>query len=179
MLLLYDEILFTWWWGKSRTITATIAPNILECFGSIHKGQFTLRVWNICKALLCFTWICAHQRVSHMAYVMFYDTCNIWHASNFPLKYLPPMWTMFSKAHIAYLTSFKTRSCTCAALLHMCFVPAQYTLHFHCICASLLLNKCCMLVYMYSGLQNCCNVWPFSTGLNVALNRVGIVLRVG
>ena len=32
---------------------------------------------------------------------------------------------------------------------------------------------------VYSGLQNCCNVWPFSTGLNVALNRVGIVLRVG
>ena len=30
----------------------------------------------------------------------------------------------------------------------------------------------------YSGLQNCCNVWPFSTELNVALNRVGIALRV-
>ena len=31
----------------------------------------------------------------------------------------------------------------------------------------------------YSGIQNRCNVWPFSTGLNVALNKVGIVLRVG
>ena len=32
---------------------------------------------------------------------------------------------------------------------------------------------------MYSGLQNHCNVWPFSTELNVVLNRVGIALRVG
>ena len=31
----------------------------------------------------------------------------------------------------------------------------------------------------YSGLQNCCNVWPFSTKLNVVLNRVGIALSVG
>ena len=34
-------------------------------------------------------------------------------------------------------------------------------------------------VVLYSGLQNRCNVWPFSTGLNVALNRVEIALRVG
>ena len=33
--------------------------------------------------------------------------------------------------------------------------------------------------YIYSGLQNCCNVWPFLTELNVVLNRVGIALRVG
>ena len=31
----------------------------------------------------------------------------------------------------------------------------------------------------YSGLQNRCNVWPFSTELNVVLNRVGIALRFG
>ena len=83
-----------------------------------------------------------------------YGLCHVlWHLQHlacihFSIEVSTPMWTMFSRACITYSTSFKTRSCTYAALLHMCFIPAQYTLHFHCICTSSLLNKCCMLVYM-------------------------------
>jgi len=110
MLSLYDEIQCYLGPGKGRASAAIIAPNILECFGSLDEGNFICRILNVYREL--FT-LLGDARVNRF---------HIWAASRslllaiFSMRPIvhcgasSSMCTMFHKECVECQTSFKTGS---------------------------------------------------------------------